>query len=385
MATIAPEAYVDLESAAVEHGALAIDKAGSKAVAKFAAALEEGDIDKANTLISEFDFSGASKTMAKPTGLLLDGLLRFGASQALDGDGSAVSVSSSGDPLIANAKVYLKAALDSATAAAQQAAVQMVADAVTATAQKAETTTDTLAPLKAAARNLSINIAATTSRVASYGFLLQSREVGELVYMLSAVLDSKTSAFCRAIDGKLIPVSVGFDRVVEVLGAQSPDEAKAKAPWPTITPEIVAELEKAGYQELLNMGFVLPPFHPYCRTILVSTGIKSVTRYAETIQQTGLVIGGGTVVSAAMTTLLAMGDEAQVAQQAEMTSLTALGLAPAAAALLVGSDGTSAVLPGYSVEQVAAMVSAIASGASDLTLVLEFGITFVEAAILRAL
>jgi len=365
MTAVKAEAYIDLEVSQVEQGVSAIDKVASSWAAKFGLALQNDDLDKAAQLTNELDLSGATKTLRKPSLILADSLVAYGATQVVDGDLAAITVSPLTDPLVLNTQVFIVAAVKTAQTAAFTVAQQMVADASMGLAMKAEA--DVIKPLKAAMRSLSINMSLVSSRLASYGYLLQARENGELLYMLSAVLDDRTSDFCMAIDGKIIPVQVGFDRAVQVLSATTPEEAAAVAPWPVMTEDTAADIQKAGYEELIRMGFVLPPFHPFCRTILQFVSAKTLNRVITSTTQTTSsstpVITGSTPAS----------------------TLSLLGVGAAVAASLAGEDDTSLILPGVPVDVVQAAVEAIASGASNLEIINELGLTWSEVSRLRDL
>lgn len=375
MAAVQVDAYLDLEASQIQHGVDAIDKAASTWAAKFSTAITEGDITTAAVLASDLDLSGATKTLKKPTLLLSEGLVNYGASQANEGDLSAVTLAPLVDPLVLNVQAYIAASVKTATQAAVASATQMVEQAVAGSnplALKAEAAD--LKPLKAAMNSLSINLSAASSRLASYGFLLQAKQNGELIYMLSAVLDSRTSEFCRAIDGKIVPVSVGLDRAITMLNAKTPEEASAQAPWLTITPELLVKLQAAGAQELMEMGVLLPPFHPYCRTILQFVSAKILS----TTLDSALTLPG----AAAATTSTGLSQSGLITPN---TNLAMLGIGAAAAALLIGSDDTSLILPGVEVDTVAAAIEAMENGATDLEVMNKFGLTFMQTRTLRDL
>ncbi len=373
MATVSPEAFIDLELSQIEHGVAAVDKVASSWAADFGAALVDGDLDTAAQLSMDLDLSGAAKKMKKPSLLLADATVAFGAAQAVDGDTSAITVEPLLDPLVLNTQVFMANALVTAQGKAMAVAQQMVAAAATeGRVTKAEA--DAMKPLKAAMNNLAINLSATSSRLASYGFLLQAQQNGEVIYKLSAVIDSRTSEFCLAIDGKILPVTVGFNRALTVLGATSPEEAAAVAPWPTLDEATIAELKKAGVEELIRMGFILPPFHPHCRTILQAVSVKGLEAQLQSSSQVGNVATASSVVNNSL-----------FSPSSTASTLSLLGVGAAVAATLVGTDDTSLVLPGVDIDVVRAAVEDIQNGATNLDIMQEYGLTWLEVLRLRQL
>lgn len=108
-----------------------------------------------------------------------------------------------------------------------------------------------------------------TNRLATWGFVGEAEVLGFDKYKLSAVIDSKTSYFCRHIaNGKEFYVSDAKDLIMRVLRA-APDDVKNLQPWVKSTKANLAELAELSAQELTQRGLHIPPFHPWCRTILM--------------------------------------------------------------------------------------------------------------------
>jgi len=369
MAAVATEAYLDLEGSTIDKSVAAIDKVASSWATDFGAAMEGGDLNLAATMVENLDLSGAAVTLKKPVLLLSNGLATYGATQVVGGDTKDVTIEPLADPIIILAQQFVASSLVTAQNVAQASASQMIANAASGLVQKAEG--DPLKPLKAAMNSMAINMSQLSSRLASYGFLLQATTVGEVIYELSAVLDDRTSDFCRAIHGKIIPVEVGLERAITVLGATTPEEAAALAPWPKIDSSLITQIQDAGYKELVAMGLYLPPFHPYCRTILqfVTSSVKN--QVITEVTSTGLT--GGTTASTVATS------------SNGLTNLLGLGLGVAAIAALVGEDNTSALLPGVSVDVVQDAIEDIKNGATILEIMQRYNLTMLEVLRLREL
>lgn len=110
------------------------------------------------------------------------------------------------------------------------------------------------------------------SRLATWGFCAEAEVTEVSRYKLSAVLDGRTSKFCRWIDGKEFSVEDARKKVLEVLQLQNPDDAKTVQPWPDQSKAGMSELESLTADELVARGLHIPPFHPGCRTLLVPVG-----------------------------------------------------------------------------------------------------------------
>lgn len=88
--------------------------------------------------------------------------------------------------------------------------------------------------------------------------------LGFEVLRARATIDQKTSDFCRAVDGTIIEMRVIRRQFSDYYDAVSRgDAAAAKAAWPILLGDQAAEtvfVNKIGP----------PPYHPWCRTILVA-------------------------------------------------------------------------------------------------------------------
>jgi len=112
----------------------------------------------------------------------------------------------------------------------------------------------------------------TTSRLVSFGFLSQARASGIDRYQLEATLDERTSQICRRLHGKTFSVTRSFDHTLDVLKTRAPEDLKAKAPFVDGSKAGLSHLENTNSDELQAQGIMVPPFHPHCRTILVTIG-----------------------------------------------------------------------------------------------------------------
>lgn len=113
--------------------------------------------------------------------------------------------------------------------------------------------------------DLCIRNAVNKSR--NYGRIFQYERLGIGMVEIVAILDSKTSAICREMNGRRIEVAILADHVREVL--QTPmDELKEKFAWPS--PEQIRSFEGLNTREIMDkINCKLPPYHGRCRTTTV--------------------------------------------------------------------------------------------------------------------
>jgi len=107
-----------------------------------------------------------------------------------------------------------------------------------------------------------------SSRLATWGFTAEAEVLGMARYRLTAILDGRTSKFCRLINGKVFNVPDARRKVIEVLEVQDPNDLRVVQPWPKQTKAALAEFAQMSAEELTARGLHIPPYHPHCRTIL---------------------------------------------------------------------------------------------------------------------
>jgi hypothetical protein len=115
-----------------------------------------------------------------------------------------------------------------------------------------------------------LGVTLTASRMVSWGFLQEAYAAGVTTYKLVATLDHRTSAFCLMIHGKEFQVADALKIILRAVNGTSPDDLREIQPWPAQTKDALASYRKMSTSELANLGFLLPPFHPFCRTVPVA-------------------------------------------------------------------------------------------------------------------
>lgn len=93
-----------------------------------------------------------------------------------------------------------------------------------------------------------------------YGMTKAADMVGCRKLMYLAVLDDRTTDFCRALDGQTVAVDPVLKKLVDFSTMTGPS-VKKYMPW-----SVVKSSKNPSVRTLLRKGFVFPPFHAHCRT-----------------------------------------------------------------------------------------------------------------------
>ena len=107
-----------------------------------------------------------------------------------------------------------------------------------------------------------------SSRLSTWGFVAMAEVLGVTSYRITAVLDGRTSEFCRFIDGKIFKVENARSTVNLVLGLDNPADVAAVQPWPNQSKASMDKFAEMSDQDLMNQNLHIPPYHPRCRTLL---------------------------------------------------------------------------------------------------------------------
>ena len=97
----------------------------------------------------------------------------------------------------------------------------------------------------------------------NYGYLTGAQGRGVRVYRFCAIIDNRTSAICRSLNGTEFFVSDALRLIERASNPQNPTAAT------TITPWLRAEtIEPMSVQQLVQAGVMVPPLHANCRSHL---------------------------------------------------------------------------------------------------------------------
>jgi hypothetical protein len=108
-----------------------------------------------------------------------------------------------------------------------------------------------------------------TSRLSAYGFVAEADVLGVDEYAISEQLDNRICPVCQQMHGKVYSVAEAKRALDTILNVENPDDLKTIQAWPTNTPDEVAKLKVMTPEQMYANNWHIPPFHPFCRGLLV--------------------------------------------------------------------------------------------------------------------
>lgn len=112
--------------------------------------------------------------------------------------------------------------------------------------------------------------ATVVTRARNFGAVETLRVLEVTEVEILAVMDGRTSPVCRHLNGKVYRVTDLVAQRDRMMGAATPEEVRAIAPW--LPFKEVRELAEPGWKDardvdrLVAAGVALPPYHFHCRT-----------------------------------------------------------------------------------------------------------------------
>jgi len=103
------------------------------------------------------------------------------------------------------------------------------------------------------------------NRSRQFGMIEGYERAGVKRLRIMAVMDERTSAICREMNGRIIPIDQAVRQKKNIIGASDPEDIKQMAPWPKID-----EIKGLETEQIMAKNVVLPPYHFHCRTTVVS-------------------------------------------------------------------------------------------------------------------
>lgn len=108
------------------------------------------------------------------------------------------------------------------------------------------------------------------NQATNFALLETFEEAGVERYVIQAVLDQRTSTICQMMHGREFSVSTGRRIANARVEADTPEDARAAAPWLTTAQvENLPGFNEAPEEALARAGVAVPPFHGNCRTTVV--------------------------------------------------------------------------------------------------------------------
>lgn len=104
----------------------------------------------------------------------------------------------------------------------------------------------------------------------------QARKYGVEYYKVVAVMDSRTSAICRSMNGRLIPAEHIERQCDNIMNAKDMASKKAAAVW--------AKAPYYGRSDKMDSNFGMPPYHFKCRTEIVPAWVDEYENNGVTMR-----------------------------------------------------------------------------------------------------
>lgn len=268
------DAYIDVEEALINRLSAIWRPIALRLFGQIRRKIKDADFDGARDLAAQLDLSSVGEKNREFIRYSMFAAANVGAELAADGRGVR-SQKRRYDRLVNRVtQTFLLGLENNATLAVYRQVVQSIAQAEAeyAKTQKADVprfVQEFVSFTEAGDQALQLTSALHTNRLAVWGFTAEAEVRGIVRYQLQATLDDRTSAFCEMIDGRVFEVVDAADKVREALNAGSPDDLKSIQPWPAQDAASIAEYEGMSSDELMDLGLHIPPFHPYCRTLLI--------------------------------------------------------------------------------------------------------------------
>lgn len=123
-----------------------------------------------------------------------------------------------------------------------------------------------------------------TSRVSAFGFTAEADVLTVTEYQISAQLDNRVCPVCAEQHGKTFEVERARQLLDLVVFEENPEQLKSLQPWPSQKAQDVETLSRMSREEIYQRGWHIPPYHPWCRCILVQVGeVPDIDRLERTI------------------------------------------------------------------------------------------------------
>ncbi len=125
----------------------------------------------------------------------------------------------------------------------------------------------------------------TTTRLRNIAGAATMIRMGVTAYRIVAVMDKRTTPFCQAMNGKIIPISTAYDWLDKWLSMDSPTQVKEKLPF--ANPNDPSPVQGLSGDEIPAV-YALPPYHHFCRTTYVTVDRPLKIEYALKSNKTPL-------------------------------------------------------------------------------------------------
>lgn len=108
-----------------------------------------------------------------------------------------------------------------------------------------------------------------TSRLSALGFTAEADIKDILEYKVNEQLDNRGCPVCREMHGKSFSVESARGSLMRIIDETDPEVIKQVQGWPSQSKDGLKELRGLTSEQLVSRNWHIPPYHPYCRGILV--------------------------------------------------------------------------------------------------------------------
>lgn len=272
--------YLDLEQMLTNALSRSWAVIANKKFSEVRALLAANDFESAAAAVSTLDLSPVGESNSGMIYTVLAGCVDHGASVV---SGERTRTNSTDFPLqVKNSATQLMVAMEAgATAYLQRKLLQLIAQTKSqheqGLVQKADPVRDFVSFRQDGDDYLQMVSALHSSRLSGWGFLAEAEASSITTYKLNAMLDKRTSMFCRFCHGKVFQVSDARPLLDAAMLTDNPEDLKTIQPWPNQSKDSMEQYKQMSADELVKNKLHVPPFHPGCRTMMVklSTTIRT--------------------------------------------------------------------------------------------------------------
>jgi hypothetical protein len=271
---IDPRDYLSLESVLVRSIQRDWAQQAKTIFPPIQAAIDAKDWGLAVELVGAVDLSDVGQAHKSLAYSVFRGCMDFG-SQLAAGGRSLVSSLAFSEMVKNVVSQWLQALEWSATQQLQRSAMQLIADAQTqdtygeVVVKKARPVRPFVSFKEDGDKLLQMISALHTNRLSSWGFIAESDMRGLTTYKLNAMLDNRTSDFCRFIHGKTFQIEDARGVIELGTHVDNPADMRSIQPWPNQSRASMEAYAGMSNDELVANKLHVPPFHPNCRTMMV--------------------------------------------------------------------------------------------------------------------
>lgn len=111
-----------------------------------------------------------------------------------------------------------------------------------------------------------------TSRLSAFGFCAEAEVMEVQDYQITEQLDNRICPVCEMMHGKVFRVDAARNALISIITEKNPDNLRSMQPWPKQTKANLEKMSRMSAQDFIDANWHIPPYHPWCRGLLVPVG-----------------------------------------------------------------------------------------------------------------